>query len=78
MALLLFIKQNCPDCSAAKDLLELRSIDVEVIDADSSEGFDQVVKYGVGKVPTLIHVEKSETVDRATGLVDIESLIDEL
>jgi ribonucleoside-triphosphate reductase (formate) len=73
---ILFTTPTCPNCPAAKTLLELKELDFELVDASTPEGLNLARKYGVGSVPTFIIIDsKGEIKDSAKGVDEIEALI---
>jgi len=73
---MLFTLPTCPGCPPAKDLLELKGVDFEVVDASTPEGTELAKRYGIGKVPTLIVLDESgEITDSARGVDEIDALI---
>lgn len=76
MKTMLFTLPTCPSCPPAKDLLELKGIDFEYVDASTSDGMKLAQKYGVGKVPALIIIgEDGDIKDSARGFNEIDALI---
>jgi glutaredoxin len=70
---LFFMLPNCQKCLVAKDLLEIKGIYFEEINVSSNEGMKFVEKYGIGKVPALIVLDKNdEVVDSVRGIEEIE------
>lgn len=59
---LLFTTPMCPNCPRAKQLVQEKDIDVNLIDASTPEGLDLARKYSVAQVPTLLEVDENEEV----------------
>jgi ribonucleoside-triphosphate reductase (formate) len=52
---------SCPNCPAAKKLVEEKGIKVEYIDASVEEGLHFAREHGISSVPSLIIVSGEET-----------------
>ena len=79
MALLLFTTPSCPNCPAAKDLLALKGMDYELIDASKPEGLAAARKYGVSSVPTIVKTDDDGTMlDSARGFESIQEMLSEM
>lgn len=73
---LFFMLPHCKDCPHARNMLELKGIEFEEIDASTKQGEKQVAKYGIGKVPAVLVLnEKGEIVDSARNVKEIEGLL---
>lgn len=52
--MILFTSPSCPNCPAAKKLVEERKLDCEIINAQSDEGYFKAIQNNVMNVPTFI------------------------
>lgn len=71
----LFTAQSCPKCPQVKEFVKSLDIDVEFIDAGTSEGLEEAKKYNITAVPTFIVLEDSKEVGRGNSVDSIKSLI---
>jgi glutaredoxin len=70
---ILFTITNCEKCKFVKDMFEIKGIDFEEINTNTDNGMKLVEKYGIGRVPTLIVLDKdNEIVDSVRGIDEIE------
>ena len=56
--IMLFGTKTCPNCAAAKKLLDKFKIKYEFVDAE--ENADMTKKFGVKQAPTLVNIKKGE------------------
>lgn len=71
---LLFTTKTCPNCPRAKELLETRSLPLQMIDASETEGLNIAKKYKIMNVPSLIEInDAGEVLEAFHGLEDIEN-----
>ena len=52
----LFTTKQCPNCPAAKQYLDSKGVEYELLDAH--EHIDEIQKLGISSVPTLVFGEK--------------------
>ena len=71
--IMLFTTKTCPNCVAAKSVLDKSGIGYTVIDAE--ESIELTEGYGVRQAPTLI-VAKGNAFDRFAGVSEIRKYID--
>lgn len=72
---LLFSTPMCPNCPAAKQLLEEKGVEFESVDASQPEGLDKARKYEIAQVPTLVVLEDDKLVSSAFGIDAIKEEI---
>lgn len=70
---LLFTTPTCPNCPAAKELLQKSSLEGEIMDASTAEGLDKARKHGITQVPSAIFFEEGKQVAKAHGVDAIEA-----
>jgi ribonucleoside-triphosphate reductase len=76
MKLFLFTTPTCPNCPAVKDILEVRQIEYELVDASTPKGLELARKFGVGRVPTLIETDDNGHLKTSSyGIDEIEAVI---
>ena len=57
----------CPNCPAAKKLLEESGKEYELVDASRPEGLEKARKYNIAQVPTLVVLEEGKVKASAHG-----------
>ncbi len=70
---MLFTTKTCPNCKAAKAVLDKSGIGYTVIDAE--ESVDMTKDFGVRQAPTLI-VKSGDAFDRFAGVLEIRRYIE--
>ncbi|MBW2992074.1 hypothetical protein KY345_02540, partial [Candidatus Woesearchaeota archaeon] len=65
----------CPNCPAAKNLLEEKKIEFELVDASVPEGLEKARKFNIAQVPTLVVLEDNKVVKSVYGVDNIEKEI---
>jgi len=72
----LFVTQNCEECKKVKSVLEFAGLNFEEVDASTDSGVKLAEKYGIGRVPALIELDKKgDITDSARGLEEIDKLL---
>ena len=69
---LLFTTPTCPNCRAAKALLDKAGIAYQVLNADEEK--DLVAQYGVKQAPTLVALN-DDSFEKFRGVSDIKGWI---
>ena len=72
--IMLFTTKTCPNCKAAKSMLDKAGITYDVVDAE--ENADLAKKFGVMQAPTLV-VADSEKFEKITNLSNVKKFIEE-
>jgi glutaredoxin len=70
----LFTKQGCKECELVKSILDIKGVEYQEKDVDSSH--EEVEIYGIGKVPALVVLDKDDVIDSARGIEEIKDFID--
>ncbi|MDE7292766.1 MAG: hypothetical protein K2N58_12090 [Treponemataceae bacterium] len=72
----LFARRTCPNCPPVKDFLLGLSLQGNVVDVDTEEGFSEAAVKGVFSAPTVIfYDERGKEVSRAHNVPDIEEIL---
>ncbi|MBE6573852.1 MAG: ribonucleoside triphosphate reductase [Ruminococcaceae bacterium] len=72
--IMLFTTKTCPNCKAAKTMLDKAGIAYDVVDAE--ENADMAKKFGIMQAPTLV-VADSEKFEKITNLSNVKKFIEE-
>ncbi|MBR5515432.1 MAG: ribonucleoside triphosphate reductase [Clostridia bacterium] len=72
--IMLFTTKTCPNCKAAKAMLDKAGIAYEIIDAEENAELSK--KYGIMQAPTLV-VADSEKFEKITNLSNVKKFIEE-
>lgn len=73
--ILCFVRKTCPNCPPVKAALEKSNLPVEYIDADTNEGLQSAVAYGVMKAPTVLFLDADgRELLRTSSAAELESL----
>ena len=77
--LLLFVRKSCPNCPGAKAAAAKLGIPVEEVDADTGEGYEEAMSFGVCATPTAILLDSKGVEEgrayNAAGIASLSSLI---
>ncbi|PKQ60438.1 thiol reductase thioredoxin [Labilibaculum filiforme] len=77
-----FYADTCPPCQAIMPIVEKLAdeykgkIDIQKVDVHKFP--DLRTKYGIGSIPTLLFIKKSEIVDKTVGVVAESVLVEKL
>ena len=75
-----FMSTWCSPCLAMKPILEEiekeTGVNIQKIDVDEDE--EHVIKYGVRNIPTLIFIKNEVVVDKISGTVSKETLLNKI
>lgn len=70
---LLFTTPSCPNCPAAKEVLEKSGLEGEIVDASLPEGLEKARKFGIMEVPTAVFLdEEGKVISKVHGADAIE------
>jgi len=73
----LFTTPSCPNCPRAKQLVQENNLEVELVDASTTEGLDMAKKYSIAQVPTLLELDdKEELVNKHSGIGEISTALE--
>lgn len=73
---LLFTTPSCPNCPTAKNLLGIKGVEFDLVDASTKEGLEMARKFGVSSVPALIVLDDQNSIrDSARNLDEIEAFL---
>ena len=48
------VTKNCPYCQTVKERIRQKGLNIEIIDADTPEGYEFAEKYDIQAVPTCV------------------------
>jgi ribonucleoside-triphosphate reductase (formate) len=76
---MLFARKTCPNCPPVKAKVAELSLPGRIVDADSPEGAELAVRYGVTSAPTVIFLDpRGEEVARARTASEVERCVRDL
>ncbi len=75
---LLFTTPSCPNCPAAKEVLEKSGLEGDIVDASQPEGLDKAREFEIMEVPTAVFLdEDNKVIAKAHGADAIEEELKE-
>lgn len=80
LKILEFTSDWCSGCKVMEPILKevCTNLDIKLVEVDVDEDEDLVITYNVRNIPTLVFIKNDEIVDRITGTMSKDKLIERI